>query len=175
MATTITTKGDLVPGTGSGTFARLAAGANDLVLSAASGEATGLKYAGAWTTYTPTLTGVTVGNGTLVARYCQVGKLVSLMIRFVFGSTSAVTGAFVQFSLPITSGVSSGGVGNAYLLDSGTADYIATVKQDSSTAYSLNPIIANLNYASLGNMTSTVPFTWATNDVFQITLNYEAA
>ena len=44
MATTITTKGDLVPGTGSGTFARLAAGNNGEQLVADSTATTGLRY-----------------------------------------------------------------------------------------------------------------------------------
>jgi len=44
MATTITTKGDLVPGTGSGTFARLAAGNNGESLYADSAATTGLRY-----------------------------------------------------------------------------------------------------------------------------------
>ena len=46
MATTITTKGDLVPGTGSGTFARLAVGANGETLVADSSTSTGLRYQG---------------------------------------------------------------------------------------------------------------------------------
>jgi len=45
MATTITTKGDLVPGTGSGTYSRLAVGTNNQVLTADSTAATGLKWA----------------------------------------------------------------------------------------------------------------------------------
>jgi hypothetical protein len=45
MATTIDAKGDLVPGTGADTFARLAVGANDTVLTADSTTATGLKWA----------------------------------------------------------------------------------------------------------------------------------
>ena len=45
MATAIDAKGDLVVGTGADTFARLAVGANDTILVAASGEATGLKWA----------------------------------------------------------------------------------------------------------------------------------
>jgi len=45
MATTMTTKGDLVPATGSATFARLAVGANDTILTADSTTATGLKWA----------------------------------------------------------------------------------------------------------------------------------
>jgi len=46
MATTITTKGDLVPGTGSGTFARLAAGNNGEYLVVDPNTATGLRYQG---------------------------------------------------------------------------------------------------------------------------------
>jgi hypothetical protein len=47
MATAIDAKGDLVPGTGADTFARLAVGANGTVLTADSAEATGLKWAAA--------------------------------------------------------------------------------------------------------------------------------
>ena len=45
MATTIDAKGDLIGGTGADTFARLAVGANDTVLTADSSTATGLKWA----------------------------------------------------------------------------------------------------------------------------------
>ena len=45
MATEIDAKADLVVGTGADTFARLAVGANGTVLTAASGEATGLEWA----------------------------------------------------------------------------------------------------------------------------------
>ena len=45
MATTIDAKGDLIIGTGADTFARLAVGTNDYVLTAASGETTGVKWA----------------------------------------------------------------------------------------------------------------------------------
>ena len=47
MATAIDAKGDLIGGTGADTFARLAVGANGTVLTADSGEATGLKWAAA--------------------------------------------------------------------------------------------------------------------------------
>lgn len=47
MATAIDAKGDLIVGTGADTFSRLAVGTNDFVLTAASGEATGLKWAAA--------------------------------------------------------------------------------------------------------------------------------
>jgi hypothetical protein len=47
MATAIDAKGDLIGGTGADTFARLAVGANDTVLTADSTAATGLKWAAA--------------------------------------------------------------------------------------------------------------------------------
>jgi hypothetical protein len=47
MATAIDAKGDLIGGTGADTFARLAVGANDTVLTADSTETTGLKWAAA--------------------------------------------------------------------------------------------------------------------------------
>jgi len=45
MATAMTTKGDLVPATGSGAFARLGVGSNNQVLTADSTAATGIKWA----------------------------------------------------------------------------------------------------------------------------------
>ena len=45
MATAFDTKGDLIGGTGADTFSKLAVGANGTVLTAASGEATGLQWA----------------------------------------------------------------------------------------------------------------------------------
>jgi hypothetical protein len=45
MATEIDAKGDLVAGTGADAFARIGVGANGTVLTAASGEATGLQWA----------------------------------------------------------------------------------------------------------------------------------
>jgi hypothetical protein len=47
MATAYTTKGDLVPATGSAAFARLGVGANDTILTADSTAATGMKWAAA--------------------------------------------------------------------------------------------------------------------------------
>jgi hypothetical protein len=61
MATAITTKGDLVPGTGSGTFARVGVGTNGQVLTADSAAATGMKWASSGVTWTQRQAGT--GNG----------------------------------------------------------------------------------------------------------------
>jgi hypothetical protein len=62
MATAIDAKGDLVPGTGADTFARLAVGANDTVLTADSTTATGLKWASASTAGAATITVSGISN-----------------------------------------------------------------------------------------------------------------
>jgi hypothetical protein len=72
MATEIDAKGDLVAGTGADAFARLGVGANGTVLTAASGEATGLQWAAPAaaggltlidsTTFSNTLTNYTVST-----------------------------------------------------------------------------------------------------------------
>jgi len=74
MATAMTTKGDLVPATGSGAFARLGVGANDTVLTADSTAATGMKWATAGTAFvgcsvtrTNTSTAMTSGAAAVVA------------------------------------------------------------------------------------------------------------
>jgi hypothetical protein len=58
---TIDAKGDLLVGTADNTIGRLAVGTNDYVLTAASGETTGLKWA-APAASTPTYVGCKVGN-----------------------------------------------------------------------------------------------------------------
>ena len=72
MATAIDAKGDLVAGTGADAFARLAVGTNGQVLTAASGETTGLKFT------TPGLTHIQSTTFTAAA---------TLNISSVFSST----------------------------------------------------------------------------------------
>lgn len=54
---------------------------------------------GAWTAYTPTITNLTLGNGTRVARYLKKGKTLKLRIDLIGGSTSSASGA-INIGLP---------------------------------------------------------------------------
>ena len=54
---------------------------------------------GPWAAYTPTLVGLTLGNGSLNCAYSLVGKSLMLRINVLFGSTTAITGS-VSISLP---------------------------------------------------------------------------
>ena len=175
--TVIDAKGDLLVGTAADTVSRLAVGSNDLLVTAASGETTGLKYTGAWTTYTPTFTNLTVGNGTLVGRYCQIGKMVQGFISFTFGSTSSISGTPI-FTLPVNNANASGGTafGLFYMEDSGVTSFNGIISVSSSTSATLNAVAASGTYlGGYVGLSSTVPFTWGTNDFFRGYFEYEVA
>jgi hypothetical protein len=173
MATTMTTKGDLVPATGSGTFARLAVGANDLLLTAASGEATGLKYTGGWTTYTPTLTNLVKGNGTESARYCQIGKTVTVFYSLTLGSTSSVS-QYPLISLPVTANVVAYATGTGTYNDTGVQSYLGrTWINTGTTAYGIADR-TDAGYSKFEPVSGTVPFTWGTGDLYILNFSYEA-
>jgi len=82
MATAIDAKGDLVPGTGADTFARLAVGANDTVLTADSSTATGLKWAtpsgGSFTTATNNVSSQQATTSTSYTDLATVGAQVTI-------------------------------------------------------------------------------------------------
>lgn len=48
---------------------------------------------GSWEAYTPESAGVTVGNGTLLGRFCHVGSILFCEILLIWGSTTAFTGS----------------------------------------------------------------------------------
>src|SRR4051794_23958233 len=54
----------------------------------------------AWTAYTPTTTGITLGTATPFGRYTRIGKTVHFECGFVFSATSAIT-AVPTFTLPV--------------------------------------------------------------------------
>lgn len=70
---------------------------------------------GTWQDWTPTVTGWEAGY-TVTARYCKVGKMVSVKIR-ITGTSNSV---YVYVTLPFTS-VSDGVNAWAYAMDNGTA------------------------------------------------------
>ena len=124
---------------------------------------------GPWTAFTPGLTNVTVGNGTLAASYMQVIKLVHFKISLTFGSstTFGTLPNSPRFALPVTA-----------------ADSIAVmpcILYDNSAAATRNPGICTLNSSTLvpygpnGDVDSAHPFTWAVSDVFRVSGTYEAA
>lgn len=143
-------------------------------LSTAAGE-----LGGAWQTWAPTLTGITVGaGGTLTCKYTQVGKTVSVRIFFKFGTGSAITGD-VSVTLPLTAAAySSTGnitqIGQASAFD-GASIYFGSVAMASTTTALIRFIATGSTYASAVTASATVPMTWNTNHELTATFEYEAA
>jgi hypothetical protein len=182
MATAIDAKGDLIAGTGADAFSRLGVGTNDQVLTADSTTATGLKWStpsGAtytYTTFTPTFTNFTLGNGSLDCRYVEIGKFVHCTIKIVFGSTTSITGRLDIQAPTGASTISTPNntyVGNTRALDAGVENYSGSILVLSSSV--LTPFIntATGTYTTPSNIGTTVPFTWGTSDELQISFIYQ--
>jgi hypothetical protein len=168
-------KGDLIAASANDTPARLAVGANDLLLTAASGEATGLKYTGGWTTWTPTWTNLTVGNGSIDARYQQIGKTINYYLYFQLGSTSAVTGRII-YTYPLNPvNAFAGGLGHCILVDNGVGSFNGMLGAWSGTQGFLAAQNTAGTYAGEAATSSTVPFTWTTGDFFFLNSSFEVA
>jgi len=125
---------------------------------------------GAWTTYTPTNSGITLGNGTQTARYTKIGKTVFVSYRLVLGSTSSLSGS-VTVGLPST--CNSAATCVVICTDSGVATYASMGNvQPNDTSVLIRPINVGGTYGTWDNSISGA-FTWNTNDVMQFFLTYE--
>lgn len=137
-------------------------------------SASDLNSIGEWTTYTPGIYGLTLGNGTLTAKYARVNDLVFFNISFVMGSTSAVTGG-VGFSLPVTRLDVGNSGANGFYANTGTSYNTPASCDMYSSFVNVRVLYTAGTYVGVTNITATVPFTWATNDPINVAGFYEAA
>lgn len=172
--TIVDAKGDLIAATGADTPARLAVGANTAVLVADSAQSTGLKWDGVWTNYTPTYLNLTPGNGTVTARFRQIGKSVQVFYRLVWGSTTSC-GNYPIVSYPVTPAYTGVYAGICGLQDSGVGTYSGRAFLDGANGILFYATYTGGNSAIDQVVQATVPATWTTNDVFYFTVSYEAA
>lgn len=130
----------------------------------------------AWTSWTPTATNLTVGNGTWDCKYIQIGKLVACRVKFTWGTTTSASAAITTFTLPVTAASGSdGSMGVVYLEDLATAGYEGSIRKGSTTTAQLICYSASGTYATSRGVEGTVPWTWANGDFFAGYFMYEAA
>lgn len=134
---TIDAKGDLLVGTADNTITRLAVGTNDYVLTAASGESSGVKWAAiasATNDYQLLNAGGTALTGatTITVNITAYNKL---LVRFDFASASASSQYSVRFN---------GDSGNNY--------YFAGLKLENATVYKDGLFSSSLFAGSQGNV-----------------------
>jgi len=135
----------------------------------------GLPF-GAWTSYTPTFTNFTLGNGTItLAKYVQIGKTVIVKVFVTLGSTSSVSGK-IGFTLPVTATSDNfdRNIGNASL-NAAAVNAQGFVAIGTSTRADLYAVLASGTYTTSTNISSTIPGTWASASTWSATFTYEAA
>jgi hypothetical protein len=133
----------------------------------------------AWTSYAPTWTNVTVGNGTSTGQYAQIGKLIIVRAALVFGSTTSISGV-VRVSFPVTSVTYAGTASSQYIGAGSLQDATGSLYEVVATWENTGRAILQAGdssgaYLIRANVNSTVPFTWAVNDEIHIQLILEAA
>jgi hypothetical protein len=126
--------------------------------------------------FTPSLAGITLGNGTVSATYTRANQQIHLQVKVTLGSTSSVTGT-MGVTLPVlgTTAEVDSAIGVARIFDSGVGFFDGIVYMAATnTAY-----VTALNTAgtySVSTFTSaTVPMTWAVNDRLAFSIEYTAA
>lgn len=128
---------------------------------------------GAWTAFTPTLAGFTLGDGTVTGKYSQAGKTVSWNATMTFGSTSAAAAASPTLTIPVTAASATNAPVGAEFYDVSTTTYYDAVGRYSSTT-----VVTLAIPGASGVWTTpstTAPFTWATGDMIIVSGTYEAA
>lgn len=117
---------------------------------------------GAWVSYTPSWTNLTVGNGTVSAQYSYVPLGFRVQGELVFGSTTSISGTVTQ-TIPNSVSHSATGFsgGSCVILDAGTQLYAG------STIVVASATVMNFVHGESGNsglVNATSPMTWTTSD-----------
>ena len=130
----------------------------------------------AWTTYTPTWTGLSVGNGTVTARYVKFNTTAIVKLRLVFGTTSTMTGP-ADATLPVSPANYSGVpmLGWATYQDSGGTIYSGAPAWISGSTVRFIRWINSSNNIVNAELSNVAPFTWGNTDTIDATIIYETA
>lgn len=122
--------------------------------------------------------GMTVGNGSWsFNRYHRNDGYVDFRGRFVFGSTSSITGD-VRLNLPIASldVLAPGQFSFGFYRPSTGAQLPGIVGTDGTTgSVFLRAVDASGTYATSVQLSNTVPFAWASGDLLDISGRYQMA
>lgn len=139
---------------------------------------------GAWTSWTPTWTNLSVGNGTVSALYYRAGRLILWKLKLTFGSTTSVSGA-IRFTVPVaaSTGIEFDNTFGTFV-DATGSRHMSAGQFISTTVIQANMMNANGTSTAAGTAfsgyvvqvvtSSTDPFTWTTNDQIFYSGAYES-
>jgi hypothetical protein len=131
---------------------------------------------GVWQDYVPSLTNVTLGNGTVAGRYMQIGKMVRGVARIAFGTTTSVTD-IIRIGAPVAINLAThpqniAPIGNA--VGSNTVDRAFGGVCPGSSADLRVIGVTQGTFTSLSWRNGT-PWTWGTGHSLYLHFEYEAA
>lgn len=129
----------------------------------------------AWPAYTPTLTNITLGNGTLSCAVLTLGKLIIGRVGFNAGSTTTYSAGQLLFSCPVTPHAVYTSTLNAIV---GVGDgFVSPAGTKSATTITINGSGQFQMVATSSNspVTNTVPATFGTSGQIGFTFTYQAA
>jgi hypothetical protein len=133
---------------------------------------------GAWTAFTPTWSGLTVGNGVYNKSHFYIsGKIATINIDFSLGSTSAVTGN-LSFTVPVSLARSSTfntGLAQLLFVDASVTTYLGIPLPSTSNSQLWNFRGTSGDPVVIGSTSSSAPFTWTTGDRIVFGATYEVA
>jgi hypothetical protein len=129
---------------------------------------------GDWTTWSPTLVGLTsggsIGNATVTARYRRVHDDVDAMCDIIVGSTTSFGTGTTAISLPVAAQATVPSIlGPAFLLDTSASARRAGLAIINTTSN----LLLMMYDGTIVN--PTAPWTWATGDQLRFNIKYEAA
>lgn len=124
--------------------------------------------------FTPTwVSGLTTTSGTNVGAYKRGDGWIDVQAQFTFGASSAVTGNLVfQYPIAAFSGSVTPQFQVAFYDSSAATTYDGMAATPNTTQVALCAIGTAATYASIGLLSSTVPFTWAVGDEIYVSARY---
>jgi hypothetical protein len=135
---------------------------------------------GAWDTYNPATngSGFTLGNGTLVGRYRQIGRMCDFIVQLTKGSTTSFSPP-VKFGLPLARAANTFDVGivNAHRAsaDANIGGTWYSGETNNTTRITFGDQDATWPGATGGYLDSNTPLAWAAGDILTIRGSYETA
>lgn len=135
-----------------------------------SGSAWIRRLGGIWANYTPTLTNITLGNGTMVGKWTLVGATVMGSVRIVAGTTTAYGAGQLGVSIPTAA---ASWVGSIDTVGSGWVDNGSGVSRRGTTLQIIGSEFRQLYEG--GTVSNTAPFTFGTASRISLQFFYERA
>ena len=115
---------------------------------------------------------MTIGNGTVTARTAHVGPITMDTIRLVLGSSTNFTGNLIV-STSDTNLTNGPLLSTVRLFDtSATATWSGLCDYVSAGSVGVRCFVTSAAYSTTNPVTSSIPFTWTTNDEIVIAVAY---